>query len=78
MCVMGIGIPNAVLHQIAIPTLTHILDKSPRQVAPQLVHGDLQDEPRCGLSGAACRRQRVFGADSGGDKRQRANKYGGN
>ena len=77
VCVMGVGIPDAVIHEIAEPALAHILDKSPRQVAPQLVHGNLQDEPGCRLNGVACRRQRFGNADSRGDQRQHVNEHGG-
>jgi hypothetical protein len=59
--VMGVGIPDAVIHKIAKPALAHVLDEPPRLVAPQLVNGNLQDEPRWGLNGVTFRQRRVGG-----------------
>jgi hypothetical protein len=74
---MGVGIPDAVIHQIAESTLAHVLDETPRQVAPQLVHGDLQNEPGCGLNGGAYWRQRFGSASNRRGESQRANERGG-
>ena len=74
--VMGVGIPDAVIHEIAEPTFAHVLDESPWQVAPQLVHGNLQDEPGCGLNGVALRGQRVGGPSYGGGHRERTHERG--
>jgi len=46
-------------------------NESFRQIASQLVHGNLQDEPGCRLNGVTFRRQRVNGPSYGCDKSQR-------
>ena len=48
---LGIGmrmicgsVPDALIHEIAEAALTHVPDKPPRQIAPKLINGDLEDK----------------------------------
>jgi hypothetical protein len=62
---MRVRVPHALIHEIAEAALTHVLEKSPRQIAPELIDGNLQDK-----SGRTCdrfvMRQRRLGSMSAG------------
>jgi hypothetical protein len=47
--VVGIDVPGALLHEVAESTLAESISITARQIATELVYGDLQDKSRSGI-----------------------------
>jgi hypothetical protein len=45
MGMVGVVVVDTLLEQVAQPAVAEPVDVARRQVAPELVHGDLQNEP---------------------------------
>jgi len=51
--VMCVPVDGAFLHQVPKSALTKSVEVTEREVPPELIHGDLEDEARLGFLGSA-------------------------